>query len=131
MASAAHIMCFIAYIGGEGTNSEAIARSVKTNPVVVRKILKALQKEGLVVLRQGRNGGVALSRAAEDITLGDIYRAVEGESGVFALREEVNTRCVVARGVGRSLAEIFRLVDDSVQRNFQQTTLAALLREVQ
>jgi Rrf2 family protein len=131
MASAAHIMCFIAYIGGEGTNSEAIARSVKTNPVVVRKILKSLENEGLVVLRQGRHGGVSLSRAAEDITLGDIYRAVEGEGGVFALREEVNGRCVVARGVSGSLVEVFRAVDDSVQRTFEQTTLAALLRAVQ
>jgi len=130
MASAAHIMCFIAYIGGEGTNAEAIARSVKTNPVVVRKILKSLEKEGLVLLRQGRNGGVSLSRAAEDITLGDIYRAVEGEGGVFALREEVNLRCVVARAMGGSLTEVFRSVDDSVQRTFQQTTLARLLSAV-
>jgi len=130
MASAAHIMCFIAYIGGEGTNSEAIARSLKTNPVVVRKILKSLQNEGLVVMRQGRNGGVSLSRALEEITLGDIYRAVEGEGGVFALREAVNLRCVVARCMGDSLTTVFRSVDDAVQQTFQQTTLATLLPAV-
>ena len=131
MASAAHIMCFIAFIGGEGTNSEAIARSLKTNPVVVRKILKSLENEGLVELRQGRNGGVSLSRGPDKITLGDIYRAVDGEDGVFSLRDEVNERCVVARGGGRALALIFRSVDESVQRTFQETTLAGLLSAVQ
>ena len=42
MASAVHIMSFVAYAGDEGTTSEAIAKSLQTNPVVVRKILKLL-----------------------------------------------------------------------------------------
>jgi Rrf2 family protein len=131
MASATHIMCFIAYRGGEdGTTSEAIAKSVKTNPVVIRKILKSLEHEGLVALRQGRNGGVSLRRAPGAITLGDIYRAVEREDGVFALRQVVNPSCVLARSMGPSLEAVFRSVDDAVAQKFQQTTLADLLRAV-
>ena len=131
MASATHIMCFIAYRGGtEGTNSEAIAKSVKTNPVVVRKILKSLENEGLVELRQGRNGGVRLRRTPDAITLGDIYRAVERDDGVFALRQEVNGACVLARSMGPSLAAVFQSVDEAVAQKFQQTTLADLLRAV-
>ena len=42
MASAVHIMSFIAYAGDEGKTSEAIAKSLQTNPVVVRKILNLL-----------------------------------------------------------------------------------------
>ena len=131
MASATHIMCFIAYRGAEdGTNSEAIAKSVKTNPVVVRKILKSLEHEGLVELRQGRNGGVHLRRPADAITLGDIYRAVERDDGVFALRQDVNGNCALARSMRPSLSAIFRSVDEAVVQKFQQTTLADLLRAV-
>src|SRR5215813_8412948 len=83
LASAVHIMSFVAHAGDEGTTSEAIAKSLKTNPVVVRKLLKLLEGEGLVALRQGRYGGVGLQRPASSITLGQIYRAVESESGVF------------------------------------------------
>ncbi len=51
LASAVHIMSFVAHAGGAGTTSEAIAKSLQTNPVVVRKILKLLEREGLVALR--------------------------------------------------------------------------------
>ena len=77
MASAVHIMSFVAYAGDEGKTSEAIAKSLQTNPVVVRKILKLLEREGLVALRQGRHGGVSLRHPASGITLGQIYKAFE------------------------------------------------------
>jgi len=83
-------MSFVAYSGDEGTTSEAIAKSLKTNPVVVRKILRLLDREGLVALRQGRNGGVGLRLPASGITLGQIYKAVESESGVFAMRGQMH-----------------------------------------
>ena len=54
MASAIHIMSFVAYAGDEGTTSEAIAKSLQTNPVVVRKILKLLEREGVPVANQIR-----------------------------------------------------------------------------
>jgi DNA-binding IscR family transcriptional regulator len=74
----------------QGTTSEAIAKSLHTNPVAVRKILKLLEREGLVALCQGRHGGVGLRRPASRITLGQIYKAVESETGVFAMRSQVH-----------------------------------------
>src|SRR5260370_41699769 len=103
LASALHIMSFVAYAGDEGTTSEAIAKSLKTNPVVVRKILRLLDREGLVALRQGRHGGVGLRLPASDITLRQIYKAVESESGVFAMRGQLHERCAVACAMKRSI----------------------------
>src|SRR6266852_2684321 len=101
MASAVHIMSFVAYAGDEGTTSEAIAKSLQTNPGVVRKILKLLEREGLVALRQGRHGGVGLRHPASGITLDQIYQAVESESGVLAMRSRVHERCMVACAMKR------------------------------
>src|SRR5215470_12938495 len=107
MASAVHIMSFVAYAGDEGTTSEAIAKSLQTNPVVVRKLLKLLEREGLVALRQGRRGGVSLRHPASRITLDQIYTAVESEHGVFATRSQVHEGCVVASAMKRTLGSIF------------------------
>ncbi len=81
MASAIQILCFIAYVDDESKHSAAIAKSLKTNPVVVRKLLKLMEQHGLVCLRQGRNGGVELAHAVEDITLAQIYQAMESSRG--------------------------------------------------
>src|SRR5437870_13747053 len=102
LASAIHIMSFIAHAGDDGNTSEAIAKSLQTNPVVVRKILKLLEREGLVALCQGRHGGVGLWRPASRITLGQIYKAVESETGVLAMRSEVHEVCAVDCAMKRS-----------------------------
>ena len=130
MASAVHIMSFVAYAGDEGTTSEAIAKSLHTNPVVVRKILKLLEREGLVALRQGRQGGVGLRHPASRITLGQIYKAVESESGVFAMRSQVHERCVVAGAMKRRLGPIFNAANDAVEQAFSKTSLAELVRGI-
>lgn len=130
MASATHIMSFVAHAGAEGTTSEAIATSLKTNPVVVRKILKLLEREGLVELRQGRNGGVGLRRPASRITLGQIYRAVEGESGVFAMRSQVHEQCAVACAMKRRLGPVFNAANNAVEQALNKTSLAELVRGV-
>ena len=130
LASAVHIMSFVAHAGDEGTTSEAIAKSLKTNPVVVRKILKLLEREGLVALRQGRHGGVTLGRPPSRITLGQIYKAVEGENGVFAERRQVNGRCVVACAMRRSLGPIFNTANDAVEQALSKTSLADLVRDI-
>jgi Rrf2 family protein len=130
MASAVHIMSFVAYAGDEGTTSEVVAKSLQTNPVVVRKILKLLEREGLVALRPGRHGGVSLQRPASRITLGDIYKAVESETGVFAMRDQVHKGCAVAGAMKQRLGPIFSAANDAVERALSKTSLTELIRGV-
>ena len=92
LASAVQALCVIAWRGSEGANAELLAKSLDTNPVVVRRILKALERDGLVRLRPGRHGGVELSRSPADISLEEVYRAIAPNGALFALRERGNPR---------------------------------------
>jgi DNA-binding IscR family transcriptional regulator len=130
LASAVQILCVAAYVGGEKTNSEVIAKSLKTNPVVVRRILKLLEREGLVEVRPGRYGGVTLKRAPEDITLHDIHRAIEPEDGVFALRASGNPRCPVNLAMKGLLMPVFGAADAAVDDVLRQTRLASLVAQI-
>ena len=127
LASAVQVMTFVAYIGNDGTTSEAIARSLQTNPVVVRRLLKSLEKGGLVSLRRGRAGGVDLGRPARQISLGQIYRAVESDDPMFSLRDAVNPRCPVAHAMQFVLPPAFETADAAVEGALNQITLAAVL----
>ena len=129
-ASAVHIMSFLGYVGPDGSNSESIARSLKTNPVVVRTLLKDLSRQGLVELRRGRLGGVHLARSPDDIDLGQIYRAVDGTTGRLSMRESFNPNCVVARTMLTSLPPLFAAANNAVEATLGHTSLGSLLKTV-
>ena len=130
LAGAVQILCFIAYAGEQGTNAERIARSLKTNPVVVRRLLKLLETSGLVNIHQGRSGGVTLNRSPGDITLQDIHQAVEGESPLFAFRERGNPRCPVNQAMKDLLTPVFTAADVAVAGVLERANLAALMDQI-
>jgi Rrf2 family protein len=130
MASAVQILCVIAYKGDGGANSELIARSLRTNPVVVRRLLKCMEREGLVEIRPGKDGGVQLALDPAKITLDRIYRAVEEDMDVFALRPRGNPKCPVDRRMKDLLSPIFGAANSAVEQTLNRTTLASLVAAI-
>jgi DNA-binding IscR family transcriptional regulator len=130
LAGAVQILSVIAWRGREGANSELLAKSLHTNPVVVRRILKALENHGLVKVRPGRHGGVELLRAPAEITLEDIYKAVEPGGALFALRERGNPRCPVNNAMTRALPPLFGAANAAVDNALRRTKLSALVETI-
>jgi Rrf2 family protein len=130
LAGATQILCVLAWRGKEGANAELLARSLNTNPVVVRRILKTLESAGFVALHPGRNGGVELLRSPAEITLEDIYKAVEPDSTLFALRERGNQRCPVNRAMHRALPVLFDAADAAVGDALRRTKLSSLVQQI-
>lgn len=86
-AVAAHILLLLADMGrGQGgpdgppATSVRLAVVVNTNPVVVRRITGQLAKAGLVRVHRGP-GGAVLARAPREITLDDIWDAINAGTG--------------------------------------------------
>lgn len=57
--------------------SAEIAGHAGTNPVVVRRVLGKLREAGLLTSEKGHAGGWRLARPPEDISLADVYLALE------------------------------------------------------
>ncbi len=49
----------------------------------LEQVLQALKRAGLLASRRGAAGGYQLARAPEDVTAGDVLRAVEGAQAPF------------------------------------------------
>lgn len=130
MATAVQILCVIAYRGERGANAEIVARSLDTNPVVVRRMLKSMQRHGLVNVRPGKDGGVQLALPTDEITLDRVYRSVEDESAIFALRPSGNPKCAVDCRMKDLLGPIFGAAESAVEQTLRQTTLSSLLRKI-
>jgi DNA-binding IscR family transcriptional regulator len=130
LASAVQILCFLAYVDDEGANAERVAKSLRTNPVVVRRILKMLEHRNLVSIRQGRHGGVALARDPKDVSLQDISAALDEDSGLFSLRKRGNPRCPVNNAMKDLLTPVFLSADAAVANSLRQTKLASLIAKI-
>jgi Rrf2 family protein len=103
--------------------SSTIAESVHTNPVVIRRMMAELERAGLVRSVSGRCGGFALERAANSITLADIYLAVEGES-VFRMHNvDPNTKCPIAQQVTKVLSTPFKSAESALSASLAKTSL--------
>src|SRR5277367_1939114 len=103
-AVAVHVLAVVGYLGREGVgrvSSTQIAESVNTNAVVIRNLLLALKKAGLIESKEGKGGGVALARSASRISLQEIYAAVEDEKILSANERPSLESCPVSRGIKR------------------------------
>jgi Rrf2 family protein len=103
--------------------SSAIAASVHTNPVVIRRLMAELEKAKLVRSVAGRSGGFALDRSASGITLADIYRAVEDESMFRMHKTDPNSCCPVAKQMKSILCEPFRSAESALSNALSRTSL--------
>jgi Rrf2 family protein len=128
-AVAVHLLVALAFHGDEGCTSEELARSVTTNPVVVRRLLGVLTKAGLVSGRGGRSGGYSLARKPERITLEQVFRAVE-PAGVLALHENpTNQACVVSCEIKGLLGSVFADAQKALEARLKKTSVADLLAD--
>ncbi len=115
--------------GGEWTTSEQIARSVRTNPVVIRRLMSSLVSAGLLKSRRGPGAGWQLVRPADEISLWDVEEAL-GVEGTFAMhRNEPSPNCPIARGIRAALAPVYARVDDAIRRELRRTTVAEVLEQ--
>ena len=74
---ATHMLVIIALKGKESkVTSDFLASSVGVNPVIIRKTLSQLKKADLISVARG-TGGAEIIKNLEDISLLDIYQAVE------------------------------------------------------
>lgn len=101
---ATHIMVGLAgkkmYMDGQPLNSEYMAYSVNTNPVVIRRIVSELKRAGLVDAKTGPNGGAFIAKDPSRITLADIYNALKDGGDIFNVNEcKANHCCVIGRGI--------------------------------
>ncbi|MFY1688909.1 Rrf2 family transcriptional regulator [Plantactinospora sp. WMMB782] len=129
---AIHVLTWMALSERRGRpvlTSDRVAASVRTNPVVVRRSLGHLRQAGLVTVRHGAGAGWRLARPPHEITLLDVYTAVEREP-LFALHtSEPNQECPVGRGIRPALGRFYGDVDRALRRELAGTSIAEVLHE--
>jgi Rrf2 family protein len=119
------VLALLSMQEGVPLSSEMIAGSVNTNPVLIRRLLAMLAEAGLTTSQLGAGGGALLAREPRDITLLDVYRAVD-DPQLFAMhREETNPACTV----GRHIQGVLRGIIDDAQRAMEASLASRTLAD--
>jgi Rrf2 family protein len=132
---AVHALGMVACEGGrcpgKTLTSEVIARSVNTNPVVLRRVLADLRRAGLVETRRGVGGGVVLAKPAARITLRSVWEALEEGEQLFARHPAgPNPRCPLGLVVADYLEDLYGHAEDLLKTSLGKVTLAQLQRDI-
>lgn len=129
-AVAIHTLGLLAQGRKTTLTSEGIAASVGTNPVVVRRLMAQLMEAGLVEVRKGPHGGAQLARPPEQITLGQIYRAVAEQPILPVHAPQPVAQCCVAKAVGPVLRYIFGDAETAMVKKLDRRRLSEVISEV-
>lgn len=132
-SSAVHILLMIAVLSSKRkVTSEFLATSVGSNPVEIRRLLSSLKKAGLVEVPRG-TGGAALKKAPKDISLLDIYSAVDATSldELIGVHTHAEQRCLFGRNISRLLVDPYTRIGNAVRDTMSSVSLEDLLIRLQ
>ncbi|MDD9909545.1 MAG: Rrf2 family transcriptional regulator [Ahrensia sp.] len=90
------------------------------------KITKVLVDAGFLCTQRGRNGGLRLASAADDIVLGDVVRATEASFDIAECFSDEDVSCPLVNtcGLNQTLHEAL----DAFMAVLDRTTIAELTR---
>jgi len=124
------IICIEAFKDAHKITSEFLASSVNVNPVVIRRLLQQLKRAGIVEVKRG-SGGADIARPLEEITLLDVYNAVESvDRGVlFHFHDNPNRLCPVGRNIHAIMDKRLEEIQLAMESKMRSMTLREIMED--
>ena len=117
--------------GADGpVTSDTMAKVMRTNPVVIRRILAGLRKQGFVKAEKGHGGGWQLSCDVNAVTLHDIYLALDRPTLLGIGNRTESPDCLVEQAVNAVMNQAFRDAEALLLARFSEVTLAELSQQL-
>ena len=92
------------------------------------KILNSLTTAGLTVTREGAKGGVLLAKSPSDISLLDIFLAIEHERPLFKTKFDFNINGETVTSLVNTIANCLENSENEMKNSLKKTTIEDLLK---
>jgi len=124
-----HVLLHMAEQEGAMT-SESLAKSLRTNPVVIRRTMAGLREQGYVQSEKGHGGGWRLACDLAKVTLRDVYTAIGSPTLLAMSHRTESPGCLVEQSVNAALDGAFHDAEALLLARLGEVTLADLNRAV-
>ncbi|MGG4446532.1 Rrf2 family transcriptional regulator [Brevibacillus sp. HB1.2] len=111
-------------------SGEALSQQLHVSPTYLQKLMRRLVQAGIVLSVPGAKGGFRLQASPEDITIYDVFMAIEGVKSLYRstgilegmLQLNENSTCL--------LSDVMDEAEDAWQTVLKRQTIASLHREL-
>lgn len=129
LSVAVHILSLLDIEEAQSPSSTEIAKSVNTNPVVIRRIMSQLKKAGLIESQPGKKTN-KLTKNSSDISLLDVYSAVEGDELPFGIHENTEIKCLVGSQIQQVLEDKYLTIQEQLENSLKDITLSEIVSDI-
>ena len=100
--------------------------------MIVRNVLSQLKAAGIVTARQG-SGGAHLARPLDEVTLYDVYKAVNctEDDGLFRFHASPNPECPIGRNIHKVMDGRLEAAQAALENELKSTTIAQIVEDTQ
>lgn len=126
LSRAVHVLAYIAENPTGDLSSDAIAKSIRTNPGTVRQLMSSLRKATLLDSTKGQPLP-CLAKDPENITLAMIYEAVEGGKPLLHTPHEINEKCDLGKSAQLALRNYFHEIQEQTLAHLDSISLADVI----
>lgn len=131
---AVHALAYLAHCDAFGperaVSSAALAASMPTNPVVVRRVTAMLARCGLIATRTGASGGAWLLRPPAAIALDEVLQAVGGNAH-FGCPPPGAKGCPVGERIPDAVRGAIQAAELAAAQRLSRITVADLLHQAE
>lgn len=103
--------------------SADMAQHAGTNPVVVRRVLGRLRQAGLLTSEKGHAGGWKLARRPEDITLADVYLALDEQLVAGSDKGDLPS-CSIEKALQKRVSAVLEDVEKELIKKLSKTSIS-------
>lgn len=126
LSDAIHLLSYLVIYHDGDLSSKAIADSIQSNPSIVRQLMSDLRQAGIIATQKGR-AHPTLKKAPSEISLYDIFQALQMDHQLFHTDPETNPKCIVGANIQDSLKHFYGEIQDFAYMRMRQISLADVI----
>ncbi len=127
---AVHMLIALGFECGRQWTSNELALSINTSPSFVRRIMAKLSKANLVLTTMGKSGSCLLAKKPENISLLEIYQAVDAPKTFVIHNYPVQNTCRVSCNIESVMLKVLNKAQNSFEGSLAETSLAEVIADI-
>lgn len=126
---AIHILLYLKFHETEYISSKRLSESINTNPVVIRRILKELSNNNLIITKQGRFGS-KINPNKKDINFYQVFK-IFYKNNLLNPKHSPSPNCPLGLNINEILCKEIKNIQNEFKQNLERTSINSIKKQIE